>query len=126
MRVLREHIAAYLFLLPAAALLFVFNVFPVVFSLFVSLHEWSIFPENYNGLENYEKALGDFAFVLFFWVALELADPAKPQPKNGELAELAARYDTGFVFQYRRDQHWLLVAAFFTSCGGFAASAATG
>ena len=72
MRVLREHIAAYLFLLPAAALLFVFNVFPVVFSLFVSLHEWSIFPENYNGLENYEKALGDFAFVLFFWVALGL------------------------------------------------------
>ncbi|MCY4008823.1 MAG: ABC transporter permease subunit [Anaerolineaceae bacterium] len=72
MRVVREHIAAYLFLFPAAALLFVFNVFPVLFSLFVSLHEWSIFPEIYNGLENYEKALGDFAFVLFFWLAFGL------------------------------------------------------
>ncbi len=72
MRVLRENIAAYLFLLPAAALIFIFNVFPVVFAFFVSVHEWSIFPEEYNGLANYEKALGDFAFVLFFWISISL------------------------------------------------------
>ena len=70
--VLREHLAAYLFLLPATGLIFLFNVFPVIFAFFVSLHEWSIFPENFNGLANYEKSLGDFAFVLFFWISLGL------------------------------------------------------
>ena len=43
--------------------------FPVAFAFFVSLHRWRRFPDTYNGLANYEKALGNLAYILFFWFA---------------------------------------------------------
>jgi multiple sugar transport system permease protein len=68
--ILRENLTAYLFLAPAGLIIFVFGIFPVAFAFFVSLHEWGRFPEEYTGLAQYEAALGDFAYVLFFWMAL--------------------------------------------------------
>ncbi len=61
---------AYLFLLPAAVIIFTFGIFPVAFAFFVSLHEWRRFPEAYQGLDNYVRALDHLAFVLFFWLAI--------------------------------------------------------
>jgi ABC-type sugar transport system permease subunit len=71
-RLLIENLTAYAFLTPAAILIFIFGVFPVVFAFFVSVHRWRRFPDAYIGLGNYEQALGHFSYVLFFWAALGL------------------------------------------------------
>ncbi len=69
-RVLVENLTAYAFLLPAGVLIFLFGLFPVAFAFFVSLYRWRRFPDEYVGLTNYERALGDFSHVLFFWLSL--------------------------------------------------------
>ncbi len=66
-RILRENLVAYLFLLPAGLIIFLFGIFPVGFAFFVSLHRWRLLNEGYVALGNYQRALGDVAFVLFFW-----------------------------------------------------------
>ena len=71
-RILKENFTAYAFLAPAAILIGLFGLFPVAFAFFVSLHRWRRFPDHYSGLANYEKALGNLAFILFFWLALLL------------------------------------------------------
>ena len=69
-RLLIENLTAYLFLAPAGLLIFLFGIFPVAFAFFVSLHRWRRFPDQYVGLANYEKALGNLGYILFFWLAL--------------------------------------------------------
>ncbi len=69
-RVVLENLTAYAFLAPAGFLIFLFGLFPVAFAFFVSLHKWRRFPDEYVGLENYEKALGNFGYILFFWLAI--------------------------------------------------------
>ena len=69
-RILRENLTAYLFIAPAGAIIFVFGLFPVLFAFFVSLHRWRRFPGDYEGLDSYVDALGNLAYVLFFWLAL--------------------------------------------------------
>jgi multiple sugar transport system permease protein len=69
-RVLTENLTAYLFLLPAGVIVFLFGLFPVAFALLVSLYRWRRFPGDYQGLANYTRALDHFAYVLFFWLAL--------------------------------------------------------
>ncbi|MBC6935948.1 MAG: sugar ABC transporter permease [Chloroflexi bacterium] len=66
-RILTENLTAYAFLFPAGLLIFLFGIFPVAFAFFVSLHRWRRFPDEYVGLANYERALGDFAYALFFY-----------------------------------------------------------
>lgn len=72
-RTLIENLTAYLFLAPAALIIFTFGLFPVAFAFFVSLHEWQRFPEEYRGLDSYVEAIGNLAFVLFFWIAIAAA-----------------------------------------------------
>lgn len=67
---LRENLTAWLFLAPAGTIIFTFGLFPVLFAFFVSLHRWRRFPGDYRGLDSYVKALGNFAYVIFFWLAL--------------------------------------------------------
>lgn len=69
-KLLRETLVAYLFLSPAMLVIFVFGLFPVGFAFFVSLHRWRRFPEAFVGLAQYQRALGDFAYVAFFWLSL--------------------------------------------------------
>ncbi len=69
-RVLLENLTAYLFIFPAGAIIFIFGLFPVAFAFFVSLYRWRRFPDEYLGLENYYKALGNFGYILFFFTAL--------------------------------------------------------
>src|SRR5690606_28759730 len=71
-RAILENLTAYLFLAPAGVIIFVFGLFPVLFAFFVSLHRWRRFPGEYRGLTYYIQALGDFAYVLFFWLELGL------------------------------------------------------
>ena len=69
-RLLLENLTAYIFLAPASLLILLFGLFPVAFAFFVSLHRWRRFPDEYVGLANYEKALGNLGYILFFWLAL--------------------------------------------------------
>src|SRR5687768_12416526 len=69
-RIVLENLTAYLFLLPAATIIFLFGIFPVAFAFFVSLHQWRRFPGDYLGLDHYIRALDAGAFVFFFWLAL--------------------------------------------------------
>jgi len=69
-RLLIENLTAYLFLAPAGLLIILFGIFPVAFAFFVSLHRWRRFPDEYVGLANYEKALGNLGYILFFWLAI--------------------------------------------------------
>ncbi len=71
-RAILENITAYLFLAPAGTIIFLFGIFPVAFAFFVSLHQWRRFPGDYEGLDSYVEALGNFAYVGFFWIALGL------------------------------------------------------
>lgn len=71
-RILVENLTAYAFLMPAGILIFIFGIFPLIFAFFVSLHRWRRFPDEYVGIQNYLRALGDFAYLLFFWFGIAL------------------------------------------------------
>ena len=65
---LRRHARAYLFLLPSGLILLVFVVYPIVESLWMSLHNWSFFSsvQTFVGLQNYRTMVHDPRF----WNAL--------------------------------------------------------
>lgn len=48
---------AYLFLLPAIAVLAVFHFFPLLLAFFISMHNWRIRKVGFNGWANYAEAL---------------------------------------------------------------------
>lgn len=60
----RDTVTAYLFLLPAAAIIFTFHLWPVVRSFWISLHDWRIRAETakFIGVANYQKVLQDDQF----------------------------------------------------------------
>jgi len=66
---LRENLTGCVFVFPAFLLIGIFGLFPIGFSVYVSLHKWRILPGDFNGLGNYTKALGNLAYVVFFLVA---------------------------------------------------------
>ena len=69
-RILRENLSAYLFLFPSTLLIFVFGIFPVGFSLYVSLYRWRIKQGDFRGLGNYVRALDNLAYVIAFGLAV--------------------------------------------------------
>ena len=69
-RLLRESFTAYLFIFPAMSLIFIFGLFPVAFSLYVSMYKWKIKQGAFRGLANYTKAMDDLAYVVAFLLAL--------------------------------------------------------
>jgi ABC-type sugar transport system permease subunit len=71
-RSLRETASAYLFILPAFIVIGTFGLFPLLFSLYVSLHAWRIKPGNYSGLDNYVRALDNLAYVAGLWLVVIL------------------------------------------------------
>ncbi len=66
----RDTLTAYLFLFPAALIIFVFHLWPVFRSFWISLHDWRIRAETaqFIGLANYQKVLHDTQF----WNALKV------------------------------------------------------
>jgi len=57
-RVRKETLTAYLFLLPAIVIIFVFGLWPVVHALYVSLHKWNIKPRGSQCLPYWFASLG--------------------------------------------------------------------
>ncbi len=58
MRKIREAIEAYLFLFPGTFLLLAFSIAPILYALYISMHEWHITQGDYIGFANYLKAMG--------------------------------------------------------------------
>ncbi|HET90650.1 MAG TPA: sugar ABC transporter permease [Chloroflexi bacterium] len=58
-RRIREALQAYLFLFPGTLLLIVFNLLPVGYALYISMHKWRIQKGHFLAFENYLKALGE-------------------------------------------------------------------
>ncbi len=58
---LREYLWAYTFLGPAFFFLLVLVVFPILFALWISLHDWSLIPRDFPwiGLANYAEVIED-------------------------------------------------------------------
>jgi len=56
-RAVREALLAYGLLSPALLLFLAFTVFPIVFGLYISLHNWRLGPREFLGLGNYVRAL---------------------------------------------------------------------
>ncbi|NLI06870.1 MAG: sugar ABC transporter permease, partial [Thermotogaceae bacterium] len=60
---MRRRITPYLFILPAGAVIFFFLLYPLVYSFFISLHEWDLSPGmTFVGLGNYAKILSSPEF----------------------------------------------------------------
>jgi len=69
-RRLREYFTAYIFIAPAALLVFIFGIFPVFFALYVSLHRWRIVRGEMIGLTNYINAISNVAYVAAFFLGI--------------------------------------------------------
>ncbi len=59
----REALTAYLFLFPAVLIIGLFGLFPLLFSVFISVHQWRGNLGDYIGLTHYVRALGNLAYV---------------------------------------------------------------
>jgi len=66
-RRIREALQAYLFLFPGTFLLLVFNLLPVGYAFYISLHKWRIRRGDFIALDNYLRALGTPLDIV--WVA---------------------------------------------------------
>jgi multiple sugar transport system permease protein len=64
LRALRDTVAAYLFLSPSAIIIGVFGIFPVFFTLYVSVHRWRLAKGAFSGFANFAKLFGDRPFLL--------------------------------------------------------------
>lgn len=71
-RALRETLTAYAFLLPALLILFTFGVFPIFYAGYVSLYKWRIRQNEFVGLDNFVRAMGDVAYLFFAALVLVL------------------------------------------------------
>ena len=60
----------YLFILPSVVLISVFGIFPVFFTLYVSLHKWRIKRSRFIGLANYREMFGSPLYLLLVIAAL--------------------------------------------------------
>ena len=69
-RVLREYLTGYLMILPATFLVFLFGIFPVAFALYVSMQKWRLKRGDFIGMDNFVRALGNLAYILFFLIAI--------------------------------------------------------
>lgn len=92
-RRIREALQAYLFLLPGTFLLLVFNLLPVGYAFYISMHKWRIRRGDFIHFDNYIKALGEPRDILFvvgglilLGVAWQVWSSVKPYTSNKQFA----------------------------------------
>jgi ABC-type sugar transport system permease subunit len=70
-RRMREAMLAYAFLFPAILIIGLFGLFPLIFAAYEStLRGLNKIVGEYDGLDNYVRAVGNLAYVLGFWLAV--------------------------------------------------------
>jgi multiple sugar transport system permease protein len=65
-----ENLTGYLFIFPSVLLITVFGIFPVFFTIYVSLHKWRIKRSRFIGLANYREMFGSPFYLLLVLAAL--------------------------------------------------------
>ncbi|UCG00098.1 MAG: sugar ABC transporter permease [Spirochaetaceae bacterium] len=65
-----ENLTGYLFVFPSVLLITVFGIFPVFFTVYVSLHKWRIKRGRFIGLANYGEMFGSPLYLLLVIFAL--------------------------------------------------------
>ena len=65
-----ENLTGYLFIFPSVLLISVFGIFPVFFTIYVSLHKWRIKRGRFIGLANYKEMFGSPLYLLLVIGAL--------------------------------------------------------
>lgn len=68
----REAATGYLFILPAALLIAVFGLLPILYSSYMSLYSWRVVKGRFTGLEQYLKLFGSWPAALAFFGGLTL------------------------------------------------------
>lgn len=68
----RKYLPGYLFILPAVILIGTFGIFPMFYTIFVSLHKWRIRKSRFLGFDNYFEAIGPFWIVLLIVAVVAL------------------------------------------------------
>jgi multiple sugar transport system permease protein len=69
-RRLRENLTGYLFVSPAVLLISLFGIFPVFFTIFVSMHNWRIIRGRFVAMRNFEMVFGTLGWALIVIVAV--------------------------------------------------------
>lgn len=62
----REQLTGYLFILPSVAIITLFGFFPIGYAVYMSLRRWRVRKGPFIGMENYQKAIGDWQGALIF------------------------------------------------------------
>ena len=60
----RENYQGYLFIAPAAILISVFGIFPMFFTVFVSMHKWRMRRGQFLFLDNFVRIFGSYWYIL--------------------------------------------------------------
>ncbi len=71
-RMLKENLTAYLFIFPAFLVIGVFGLFPIGYSIYMSLYQWRVRQGDFIGLKNYSDILGDGTGLLIFLLGFGL------------------------------------------------------
>ena len=66
----KDNLTGYLFILPSVLIISIFGIFPVFFTLYVSLHKWRIKRSRFLGLANYGELFGNVWYLLIVVAAL--------------------------------------------------------
>ncbi len=70
-RRIRKHWVAYTYIAPFYILFLIFMAFPIVFSLYLSLHQWDgLAPAVFIGVQNFTRLVADPAFGRALWNTL--------------------------------------------------------
>lgn len=59
----RDNLTGFLFIAPSVVIISMFGIFPVFFSVYVSMHKWRIKKGRFLGIDNFEAAFGNLAYV---------------------------------------------------------------
>jgi multiple sugar transport system permease protein len=62
----KEQLTGYLFVLPAVLIITLFGFFPIGYAFYMSLYNWRVRKGPFVALENYTKAIGDWAGLGWF------------------------------------------------------------
>jgi ABC-type sugar transport system permease subunit len=69
---IKEKVLAYLYIFPAVLIIFVFGLFPIFYSVYMSLFNWRVAKGPFVFLENYQRLFGDGKGLLIFLLGLGL------------------------------------------------------
>lgn len=67
---IKEQITGYLYVLPAFLIVFLFGLFPIGYSFYMSLFNWQVTKGNFVGADNYLRIFGDWRSLIILAVGL--------------------------------------------------------